>query len=252
MAQRPLGGVQRRHSRRLLLEPWLRPRTLGDILARRCVASRELYWRLAGSRELYWRLAGSRELYGEAGERPAGAVLVSSCSPSLLDSLLLLIAARVHYRHLCSFTFRSCFEVGRVGLHADKRSPSGSLRPLHLVPFPENSTLTELATSPLPNSVSYTHFPSGYWCTDHRTCHGRMSDTDQTSSKYWQTTTKASGVFSRCASGSRVLGDAVAGDLCVAHAASASSREAAKNPFATANMVYIRYCSSDAWMVRPA
>ena len=30
------------------------------------------------------------------------------------------------------------------------------------------------------------------------------------------------------------------------------NRSLAKNPFSTANMIYIRYCSSDAWMVRNA
>jgi hypothetical protein len=47
-----------------------------------------------------------------------------------------------------------------------------------------------------------------------------MSDVDQASSKYWQTSTEASGVFSR----------------------------SSNNSFASANMVYVRYCSSDAWM----
>jgi hypothetical protein len=47
-----------------------------------------------------------------------------------------------------------------------------------------------------------------------------MSDVDQASSKYWQTSTQASGVFSR----------------------------SENNSFAAANMVYVRYCSSDAWM----
>jgi hypothetical protein len=48
-----------------------------------------------------------------------------------------------------------------------------------------------------------------------------MSDVDQASSKYWQQSTKASGIFSRSANNSA---------------------------FATANFVYVRYCSSDAWM----
>ena len=39
----------------------------------------------------------------------------------------------------------------------------------------------------------------GYWCTNRLTCHGRMSDVDQASSKFWQTSTQASGVFSRLA-----------------------------------------------------
>lgn len=47
-----------------------------------------------------------------------------------------------------------------------------------------------------------------------------MSDVDQASSKYWQATTMASGIFSR----------------------------SSNNSFATANLVYARYCSSDAWM----
>ena len=51
--------------------------------------------------------------------------------------------------------------------------------------------------------------------------HGRMSDVDQASSKYWQRSTKASGIFSRSANNSA---------------------------FAAANFVYVRYCSSDAWM----
>jgi len=51
--------------------------------------------------------------------------------------------------------------------------------------------------------------------------HGRMSDVDQASSKYWQRSTKASGIFSRSANNSA---------------------------FAAANLVYVRYCSSDAWM----
>ena len=47
-----------------------------------------------------------------------------------------------------------------------------------------------------------------------------MSDVDQASSRYWQTTTEASGIFSR----------------------------SSNNSFASANLVYARYCSSDAWM----
>lgn len=47
-----------------------------------------------------------------------------------------------------------------------------------------------------------------------------MSDVDQASSRYWQTTTTASGIFLRNEN----------------------------NSFADANQVYVRYCSSDAWM----
>jgi hypothetical protein len=47
-----------------------------------------------------------------------------------------------------------------------------------------------------------------------------MSDVDQASSKFWTPSTLASGIFSR----------------------------EANNSFSQANMVYVRYCSSDAWM----
>jgi Pectinacetylesterase len=64
------------------------------------------------------------------------------------------------------------------------------------------------------------YLQGGYWCIDRLTCHGRMSDVDQASSKFWQPSTLASGIFSR----------------------------EANNSFSEANMVYVRYCSSDAWM----
>ena len=68
------------------------------------------------------------------------------------------------------------------------------------------------------SSLWIVYLQGGYWCTNRLTCHGRMSDVDQASSQYWQTTTAASGIFSRTPN----------------------------NSFAAANLVYVRYCSSDA------
>lgn len=63
---------------------------------------------------------------------------------------------------------------------------------------------------------------AGYWCLGYDSCSGRaQNEPDQVSSTGWGSSTIAGGIF---------------------------SRDASQNPWSSANMAYVRYCSSDAWM----
>ena len=62
---------------------------------------------------------------------------------------------------------------------------------------------------------------AGYWCVDAASCSGRAAnEPDEVSSNGWPATVEAGGVF---------------------------SRDGSQNPWAAAQMVYVAYCSSDAW-----
>ena len=65
---------------------------------------------------------------------------------------------------------------------------------------------------------------AGYWCTGEDSCQGRAANEPQEmSSASWPDQIQGGGIF---------------------------STDPSQNPWAGANMVYIGYCSSDAWMAR--